>query len=98
METKSGTIAQLNGKNYATWKIQLRMTLLKEGLWGIVNGSVDVPNDTAALDKYRAKKDRALAIIVLAVEPSLLYLLGDPQEPQLVGKVTAAIPKEVVVQ
>ena len=84
METKSGTIAQLNGKNYATWKIQLRMTLLKEGLWGIVNGSVDVPNDTAALHKYRAKKDRALAIIVLAVEPSLLYLLGDPQEPQLV--------------
>lgn len=28
--------------------------------------------------------DRALAIIVLSVEPSLLYLLGDPQDPAVV--------------
>ena len=29
--------------------------------------------------KFFARKDHALAVIVLAVEPSLLYLLGDPK-------------------
>ena len=30
------------------------------------------------------RSDRALAIIVLAVDPSLLYLLGDPKDPRAV--------------
>ena len=84
MESKSGTIVKLSGQNYATWKNQLRMTLLNEGLWGIVNGTVESPHDVGALHEYQAKKDRALEIIVLAVEPSLLHLLGDSQDPQLV--------------
>ncbi len=45
------------------------------GLWGIISGTETTP---AEGDEHRAKllnrKDRALAIIVLAVEPSLLYL------------------------
>ena len=28
--------------------------------------------------KFMARRDRALATIVLSVEPSLLYLIGDP--------------------
>ena len=32
------------------------------------------------------RRDRALAIIVLAVDPSLLYLLGDPEDPKAVWK------------
>ena len=83
-EIKSERVTQLDGKNYATWKIQLRMVLLKEGLWNIVNGTAAVPQNNAALQKYQLKKDRALAILVLAVQPSLLYLLGDPQEPKVV--------------
>jgi hypothetical protein len=31
--------------------------------------------------KFLARRDRALATIVLAVEPSLLYLIGDPEDP-----------------
>ena len=31
-----------------------------------------------------ARSDRALAIIVLSVEPSLLYLIGDPEDPIIV--------------
>ena len=31
-----------------------------------------------------AKRDRALAVVVLSVEPSLFYLLGDPKDPQVV--------------
>ena len=33
-----------------------------------------------------ARKDRALTIIVLAVDPSLLYLLGEPEDPQAVWR------------
>ena len=36
--------------------------------------------------KFIARRDRALAIIVLAVDPSLLYLLGDPEDPKAVLK------------
>ena len=39
-------------------------------------------NDEAA--KFNQRKERALAIVVLAVEPSLLYLLGEPEDPKVV--------------
>ena len=76
-------IVQLNGINFPTWKIQCRMALMKHGLWGIVNDTEAPPDqeNEVAWRKYLDKRDRALATIVLAVEPSLLYLLGDPQDP-----------------
>ena len=84
-------IVPLNGKNYPTWKVQCRMALVKDSLWGIVSGKEAAPTlegdaQTSALAKYLARRDRALAIIVLAVDPSLLYLLGDPVDPQVVWK------------
>ena len=36
---------------------------------------------TAAFSNFFARRDRALATIVLAVELSLLYLIGDPEDP-----------------
>ena len=36
--------------------------------------------------KFLARKDKALATIVLPVQPSLLYLIGDPEEPSEVWK------------
>ena len=77
-------MAPLTGSNYATWKIQCRMALMKDGLWGIVSGSEEVPKDVDARRKFQVKSDRALATIVLTVQPSLLYLLGDPVDPTIV--------------
>ena len=87
MDTKT-TIIPLNGKNYPTWKIQCRMALIKDGLWSIVNGTEEVPGvgNAEARRKYLTRRDRALALVVLAVEPSLLYLLGDPEDPMVVWK------------
>ena len=86
-ETKS-TIIPLIGKNYPTWKIQCRMALMKDGLWGIVKGTEKTPGEdnAEAQKKYMARRDRALALVILAVKPSLLYLLGDPKTPQLCGR------------
>ncbi len=33
------------------------------------------------LAKFNARRDRALALIVLSVDPTILYLLGDPTDP-----------------
>ena len=85
----SVAVVPLNGSNYATWKIQCRMALIKDGLWSIVNGTEEAPGEDAAAErhtKFAARKDHALATIVLSVEPSLLYLLGDPQDPIQVWK------------
>ena len=86
---KTVTVIPLNGSNYPTWKVQCRMALMKDGLWSIVSGS-ERPPDIAVADKYIrevcGKRDRALAIIVLSVELSLLYLIGDPEDPITVWK------------
>ena len=87
-ELKTATLVPLNNSNYPTWKVQCRMALMKEGLWGIVNG-IETPPDISQADKYAkfmARRDRALATIVLSVDPTLLYLLGDPENPVIVWK------------
>ena len=86
-EGKHTLVVALNGENYPTWKLQCKMALVKEGLWGIVSRTEECPNREREADKYTkyvARRDRALATIVLAVDPSLLYLLGDPQDPAAV--------------
>ena len=81
-------IVPLNGKNYPTWKVQCRMVLMKESLGGIISGTEETPREDNAdtRRKFMARRDRALAIMVLAVDPLLLYLLGDPEDPKAVWK------------
>ena len=88
VDMKAVGIVPLNGANYPTWKVQCQMALMKEGLWGIVNGSESSPSrsDSDKYAKFVARRDRALATIVLSVDPSLLYLLGEPENPVLVWK------------
>ena len=82
----TNAIMPLNGSNYATWKIQCQMALMKDGLWNIVSGVEEEPSQ-ADRDKhveFVARRDKALATVVLSVEPSLLYLLGEPVDPRIV--------------
>ena len=67
------------------------MALVKEGLWNIVNGKETEPEGNAERRaKFVARRDRALATIVLAMEPSLLYLVGpDPTNPVVVWRALA---------
>ena len=82
-EMKTVAVVPLNGTNYPTWKLQCRMALMKDGLWGIVSGTESAPNREADAErhtKFVSRRDRALALILLSVEPSLLYLIGDPED------------------
>ena len=84
-ETTKMLIKPLNGPKYATWKVQCKMALMKEGLWNIVTGTEGAPEDQRERPKYLLRRDRALATIVLSVEPTLVYLLGpDPEDPTVV--------------
>ena len=87
-EMKTVSIVPLNGSNYPTWKVQCKMALMKDRVWTIVSGTERAP-DAADADKHAkfvARRDRALALIVLSVEPSLLYLIGNPEDPVDVWK------------
>ena len=77
-----GKISGNCSANYPTWKVQCWMALIRDGLWGFVAETKDGPVEPKAekYANYLAQTDQALATIVLAVEPSLLYLLGDPQD------------------
>ena len=81
-------MVRLNGSNYPTWKVQCRMALTKDGLWNIVNGTETAPGQSQAerYAKFMSRRDRALATIVLSVEPALLYILGEPEDPIVVWK------------
>ena len=70
------------------WKVQCRMALVRDGLWEIVAGTETAPpeEEAARLSKFLAKRNRALATIVLAVDPALMYLIGDPDDPVAVWK------------
>lgn len=87
-EFRTVTVIPLKGANYPTWNIQCRMALMKEGLWRIVTGEETAPGagTEAERAKFTTRKDRALAMIVLSVDPSLLYLVGDPEDPVAVWK------------
>ena len=74
-ESKTVAVVLLNSSNYSTWKIQCKMALIKDGLWGIVNGTEMAPTEGAEQQAvFAARKDKAFVVIVLAVEPSLLYI------------------------
>ena len=84
-------MAPLRETNYATWKVQCRMTLMREGLWSIVNKEEVMPaleeghrrrESEEARKKFKTRYEKALTTIVLAVSPQLLYLLGgEPVDP-----------------
>ena len=86
-ETTKILIKLLNGPNYATWKVQCKMALIKEGLWNIVTGNEHAPENQGEQVKYFLQRDHALVTIVLSVDPVLLCLLGpNPENPAVVWK------------
>jgi len=56
---------------------------MRDGLWDIVCEKEAAPAETEGekYSKFLKRRDRALAIIVLSVDPTPLYLLGEPEDP-----------------
>ena len=84
-DTKAVSIVLLNGANDPTWKILCQMALMHDGVWGIVDGSEVAPITTDDwYQKFMSRSNKVLVTIVLSLDPSLLYLIGDPQDPKTV--------------
>jgi hypothetical protein len=50
------------------------MALMKDGLWGIVSRTEVAPGvDADEHANFFVRRDRALAVLVLSVDPSLLF-------------------------
>ena len=88
-EKASVAIIPLDGNNYCTWRLQVKMALIRDNCWGIVNGDEIAPTEASELQKYNIRKNRALALVVLAIDPKILYLVGDPDDPKTVWKLLA---------
>lgn len=84
MAFKQTMVEPLNGDNYATWKLQCQMALMKDGLWTMVDGTEVEPADLPLRVKFREKRNKALATIVLTIATKLHYLLGTPTDPRVV--------------
>ena len=94
LQARMYSLVSLNDKNYNTWKVQVRIHLIRENLYDFIDGSETEPvtetppssSQEAELRKFRERRDKALASIVLAIDPKILYLVGDPQDPAVVWK------------
>ena len=76
-------VVALKSDNYPTWRVQCKMALMKDGLWGIVTGNEVRPDgaDADQANKFERRWEKALATIVLSIDPALLYLIGEPTSP-----------------
>ena len=65
------------------------MALNKDGVWGIVCGTEEVPAGDAnpkELERYVPRRDKVLATVVLSVDPSLFTKLGIQLTQLLFGR------------
>ena len=79
--TEINKIEKLNGRNYPSWKYNVKLMLMERGLWGIVNGSEKAPviktedatkDDSIKLKKaWQLRSDKAYSTIALNVEKTL---------------------------
>lgn len=70
-------IEKLNGSNYSIWKFKLRMMLMRDELWDVVESSMDSGMEAAQLVQWRRKDNRALATICLSVDDSQMVHVKD---------------------
>ncbi|MEN7973604.1 MAG: reverse transcriptase domain-containing protein, partial [Verrucomicrobiota bacterium] len=84
MSDRASGVVPLSETNYSTWAIQVKGALLKDGVWDIVTGETAAPTAAIELAKFRLDRNKALGIILLAIEPSLLGLLPDATDPKAV--------------
>ena len=78
-------IEPLSGKNYQSWKYNIKLVLMERGLWGLVEGTEGAPHSTATdavQNVYHLRSDKAYYLIILSVDKSLqvhISLTSDPR-------------------
>ena len=79
------SIDRLDGKNWMTWKFQMRHLLLAKELWGFVDGTETLRDDMTPQQQadHKKKSQKALsAIFVMVVSTCQLYLITSCDNPR----------------
>ena len=83
-------IEPLSGKNYKSWKYNIKLVLMERGLWGFVEGTENTPNSTATdavRNAYRLRSDKAYSLIALSVDKSLQVHISSTTDPRAAWEV-----------
>jgi hypothetical protein len=64
-------IEPLGKENYDTWKLQMEAVLVKNEMWGYVNGSIKKPNNEENTI-WDENDKKARADLILAINPNEL--------------------------
>ena len=78
-------IEPLSGKNYQSWKYNIKLVLMERELWGFVEGTENAPNSTATdavRNAYRLRSDKAYSLIALSVDKSLQVHISSTIDPR----------------
>ena len=84
-ENSSIKIEKLNGRNYQTWKYNVKLVLMERGLWGFTQEGQEVPpgeDAPAAVKKtFRLRSDKAYSLIALNVDKDLQVHIASVTNP-----------------
>ena len=79
-------IEPLNGKNYQSWKYNIKLVLMERGLWSFIEGNEEVPAEDATVavrNSYRLRSDKAYSLIALSVEKNLQVHISTTTDPKI---------------
>ena len=78
-------IEKLNGKNYQSWKYNIKLVLMERGLWGFTQEGQETPPaetaTTAVKNAFRLRSDKAYSLIALNVEKDLQVHISSVTNP-----------------
>ena len=77
-------IEHLNGKNYQTWKYNIKLVLMERGLFRFINGTEEQPGQDATAQvksAYQLRSDKAYSLIALSVEKNLQVHISTTTNP-----------------
>ena len=79
-------IEPLNGKNYQSWKYNIKLVLMERGVWSFIAGNEEVPPETATAsvrNVHRLRSDKAYSLIALSVEKNLQVRISTTTDPKV---------------
>ena len=84
-------IKKLNGKNYQSWKYNIKLVLMERGLWGFTQPGQETPPEAGASisvkNAFRLRSDKAYSLIALNVEKDLQVHISSVSEPLLAWEI-----------
>ena len=84
-------IEKLNGKNYQSWKYNIKLVLMECGLWRFTQPGQETPPEAGASisvkNAFRLRSDKAYSLIALNVQKDLQVHISSVSEPLLAWEI-----------